>query len=789
MWRQNILITYRSFIRNKGSFLINLVGLSSGLACAILIYMWVQDELRVDGFHENGDQLYQVLQRINSNENDVLVWEWTPGLLAQTLREEFPEVDMSVPMVLLDDSGIAGHEDTRYKARELYVGPDFFELFSFELIHGDKQSVLNEINQVALSETLAKKLFGTAQGAVGQSIEWERTRENVAGTFTVAGIFRDPPANSTLQFDLAFTYKHYFKGKPDLEYWKNSEPWTFVRLKEGTDQSSFDEKIAGLVMEKDANSVSTLFTRKFADTYLHGNYENGVQAGGRIAYVRLFSLIALFIILIACINFMNLSTAQSARRHKEIGIKKTVGARRTSLIAQYLSESTMLAFLSLFAALSIISFSTPVFNKITGKQLSLEAEPTMVLTLLGITLLTGLIAGSYPALYLSAFRPVSILKGQINRSPLELWARKGLVVFQFALTAILIVSVIVIDRQMQFVQGKNLGYSRDNVMVFHKDGTIRENTPAFLSEINKIPGVAEASTFDGDMIGNYGFTSTIRWEGYEDPENPVRFGVMIVGQNITETLKLDILAGQNFREAQGARAQILINEKAAETIGFADPIGKIIRHRREECEIVGVVRDFHFESLYDEIKPCVLRKGTYGNNIYVRLQAGAEAAAIARIDEVYQRFNPGLPFEFQFLDDKYQQLYIAEQRVASLSRYFAGLAILISCLGLFGLASFAAERRTKEISIRKILGSSSLGIVRLLSQDLVGMVLVSLLIALPASLLLARGWLADFAFRINLQVWFFAVAGLAVLLVAMLTVGIQGFRSAIANPVDSLRQD
>ena len=790
MWRHNFLLIYRNFIRNKASFLINLIGLSTGLACTILIYLWVTDELKVDKFHERDAQLYQVMQRISGNKDDVLVWDWTPGLLAETLAEEMPEVELALPMVWLDDTGVIGHDETNIKAGELYAGSDFFNLFSFELLTGDKATVLQDINSVVISDELSLKLFGTTKGIVGKTIEWKRTRENVSGDYMISGVFRNPPVNSTIQFDLVFTYERYFKGKPDLQYWRNSEPWTFVALRPGTDPQQFDRKIEGLMREKNEDSKnSTLFLRKFSDSYLYGNFENGVQVGGRISYVRLFSIIAFFIVLIASINFMNLSTARSSRRSKEVGIKKTVGASRVSLIIQYLAESTLLAFISLFAALCLVNLALPQFNLVTDKNLALSASPGFVAALFGIALITGLLSGSYPALYLSRFKPIGILKGGSSKSPGALWARKGLVVFQFVLSILLIVSVFVVYHQLQYIQSKNLGYDRDNVLVFHKDGTIRENTEPFLEEIKKISGVASASTFDGDMAGNYGFSSTIRWPGYEKPENPIRFGIMIVGQDIIETLDLELVAGTNFPEQAGPYAKVLLNETAAAVIGFDDPVGQIITHRREEYEISGVVRDFHFESLYDEVKPCILRRGSYGNNIYVKIKAGAEQESIAQIEEVYQTFNPGLAFEFKFLDDQYQSLYMAEKRVATLSKYFAGFAILISCLGLFGLAAFSAERRTKEIGIRKILGSSVVGIIGLLSSELIRMVVVALMISLPLSLLIARRWLDSFAFRIELQPWFFIAAGLAVILVAAITIGFHSVKAAFANPVESLRQD
>jgi len=790
MLRHHFLLAYRSFWRNKQTFFINLIGLSTGIACTILIYIWVNDELGFDKFHEQDEQLYQVMQLLQNNETDVLTWEWTPGVLAAALKEEMPEVEEAIHLVQWGNSGIVAKGSKQFKASEIYAGKDFFNMFSFPLKEGNPNSVLKAENSVVLSESMANKLFQTTENLIGKTIDWKRNREGLDSTYVISGIVANPPKNSTLQFDLVFTYDRFFTSKPDLQHWYNSDPLTYITLREGTDIVAFNQKIEDFLKEKHENSTSTLFARRFSSQHLYGNYENGVQAGGRISYVRLFSLIALFILLIACINFMNLSTAQSSKRSKEVGVKKTVGARRSSLIFQYLSESTLLAFLALCLGVGLGFSLLPKFNQITDKALTLHFNTTFLLACLGITLLTGIVAGSYPAFHLSRFKPVEVFRGQLNKSFGELWARKGLVVFQFSLSILLIVSVLVVYNQLQYVQQKNLGYNKENVMLFHKDGTIRENISTFMEEIRAIPGVTKAATLDGNLAGDYGYTTTIRWEGYEDPENPIRFGVMIVGNDIVETLGMKMKQGQSFtEELSNSRVKVLINEAALDAIGFENPIGKIITQRRREYQIAGVIENFHFESLYDEVKPCILKRGTYGNNIFAKIQAGQERETIAQLEQIYAKFNPGLPFEFKFVDENYQQLYVAEQRVATLSRYFAGFAILISCLGLFGLAAFSAERRAKEMSIRKILGASELNVARLLSSDLVKLVLIAIGMSLPLSFWLAKKWLNTFAFHIDLNIWMFFLAAAIATIIALLTVSFQSIKTALINPIDSLRNE
>ena len=570
--------------------------------------------------------------------------------------------------------------------------------------------------------------------------------------------------------------------------WKNSEPYTFVLLEKGTNLVAFNNKIEHFTAGKTETPEGTFFARKYSDRYLFGKYENGILVGGRIMYVRLFSLIAIFILLIACINFMNLSTAKATQRMKEVGVKKTIGASRKVIIFQYLSEAILITSISLLFALALVQLVLPQFNQITQKNLSLDFNLPLGLSILAVTFLTGFISGSYPAFYLSRFRPANILKGNLKRSFGEVWARKGLVVFQFTMSLVLIVAVIIVYQQIQYIQSKNLGYKKDNVLVIQKEGTLESETNSFLNEVKNIPNVVNASTIDGNLTNDYGYTSGIHFEG-RDSENPVRFGVMIVGVDIIETLGLELIEGRGFSTDFGSDlGKYIFNEAAIEAMGMKDPVGKIVRRHHSDREIIGVVKNFHFESLYEKVKPCVLRLGNYGDNILVKIQNGQEQKTIAAVEEVYKKFNPTLPFEFKFLDENYQKLYAAEHRVASLSKYFAAMAILISCLGLFGLAAFTAQRRMKEISIRKILGASVLSIISLLSSDFVKTIILALGIGLPASYFIARQWLDSFAFRIDLSVWSFILAGIVLFIIAWMTIGIQTLKAANVNPVNNLKE-
>lgn len=787
MFRHNLLITYRNFLRHKGSFLINLIGLSTGLACVLLIYLWVHDELTIDKFHEHDARLYQVLEQVDQG-GGVITRITTAGPTAKALEEEMPEVERAVTATYIAPY-VLTIEEKNQTADGIYVGKDFFHLFSFELIHGDKQQVLADKASIVISESLAKNLFGTTENIIGKVLEWQHEKP-----YQVAGVFKDIPSNSSLQFDFALTFEEFWDNNEWVRNWYNTAPQTYVLLKEGTDVEKFNEKIWDLVRVKTEQNAShrSPFVVRYSDHYLYGRYENGVLTGGRIDYVKLFSLVAGFILLIACINFMNLSTARASRRMKEIGIKKTIGARRRTLIFQYLSESSLMALLSLLVALFLISIFLQEFNLITEKELSLNLSGRFLAMLIGSVGITGLLAGSYPALYLSGIKPISILKGKLYNISGESWARKGLVVFQFAISIILIVTVLVVYQQIEYAQTKNLGYEKDNILFFNRSGQLYEGEKfeTFLGEIKKLPGVLEASSSGHDMTGHNGGTYGVRWQG-KDPEDRTEFERFAANYGLIELLGIEMASGRTFSKEFGAdTAKIIFNEAGIEYMGMEDPIGQTVTLWGHEVEIIGVTKDFHFESFHEEVKPLFFwlapERGDYA---MVKIQTDQTQETVAAIEDIFAEFNPGFPINVKFLDDDYQALYVAETRVSTLSRYFAGLAIIISCLGLFGLAAFTAQKRLKEISIRKILGSSMWNIVKLLSADFTKMVGVAILLALPISYLITQNWLEGFAYKIDLEWWYFGGSAALALFIAWLTVAIQTLKAASVNPVECLRDE
>jgi len=802
MIKHAFLLLYRNFKRFKSTFFINLIGLSAGLSCSLLIYLWVDDERHVDKFNQHDEQLYQVLQNF-FNEGDIETGGSTQGLLARALADEMPEVEYAASVVPADwfsAKGIISFEGNSVKAASQFVSKDYFKMFTVPFKEGDADLLFADKYGVAISEQLATQLFQSPANAVGKIVDW--TGDQFKEPCHVIGVFENHPASATDPFDILFNYELFFSNREGLQYWTNSDPSTFVLLKKGTDPAAFNAKIAGFIKTKNKETRNTLLLQRYSDRYLHGRYENGVPVGGRIEYVRLLSVIAVFILVIACINFMNLSTAKASRRIKEIGIKKAVGASRYTLVLQYLSESMFMTFLSLALSVLLVDISLPQFNVITGKHLTLQLTPSFVLIVLIITFITGLIAGSYPALYLSGFKPAAVLKGKLNSSVGERWARQGLVVFQFTASVILIVAVLVVYRQIDYVQSKNLGYDRDNVIhfeiqvknsgdpeFFEIGGALDNAVASFLNRVRSLPNVVNAANFDHDVVGHHGGLGGVDWKpGDEDSKKG--FSNLEVGFDFIETLGIQIKEGRSYaKEITGEKKKIILNEAAIDMMGLKDPVGKTIRVWGEEKQIIGVTKNFHFESLFEEMKPCLIQLEPRVPRIMVKMKKGTEAETIPQIQKLYQEQNPGLAFDYQFLDDDYQALYASEQRISILSRCFAVLAILISCLGLFGLAAFTAERRLKEIGIRKILGSSEMGIVYLLSGDFTKIVLAAVAVAIPVSYFMVAWWLQSFAYKIALNAWYFLIPGMVALIITWLTVGSQAIRASRVSPTQSLKEE
>jgi putative ABC transport system permease protein len=776
----HLLFAYRNFKSAKGIFFINLLGLSTGLASVLLIYLWVNDEMEMDKFHLHDEQLFQVMERVEDDKRTVQVF--TPGLLAESLTEEIPEIEYSVtisdpnwfsPFTLTADT-------INVKAVGLYTGKDFFNMFSFPLVYGNTNSLLVDKNSIVISESLAKKLFKHSDNLVGKTLSLDHSTN-----LTITGILRDVPENSTYQFD----FVRPFESLGRFQTWDDNGPSTFVQLRKGSDPGIVDSKIIGLIKAKSPQSGVSLFLRRFSDAYLYGKYENGVQSGGRIDYVILFSAIAIFILIVACANFMNLSTAGASKRLKEIGIKKVVGASQKSLIKQHLAESVFMTFIALFFALMLVQLLLPSFNNIINKNLSISFSERFLLIIVILTVTTGLLAGSYPAFYLSGFKPAAILKGKMAHSRTDAWFRKGLVVFQFSLSVIFLTAFAIVYRQIGLIETQSPGFSKDDVIYFPKEGAVTTSTETFLSEIKNIPGVLNAASIGSSILGGYYADDNLQWPG-KNPDAKITFEMQPVSVDLIETLAIEMKDGTTFSNDVSQSAKLIFNESAITAMGLSDPVGKRIKVFGSDWEIGGVVKDFHFRSLHEQVKPFFfMLDPNHTRYIIARIEKGMEEETIQRLETFYKTFNPGFALDYKFLDQDFRAQYASEQKIKALLRYSAILALLISSLGLIGLSSYVAERRIKEIGVRKVMGSSVTSIVFLLSKDFSRLILIAITIGLPISYFLGKSWLSNFAHHVDLTFWYFAGVSMAILLISWISIASQVFRAARVNPLKNLRAE
>ena len=777
-------ITFRNFKRHKFSSLINLIGLTTGLSCAFFIYLWVQDEFIINKFHEKDDRLYRVME-FQTYSNQTFATNSTPGILAENLKQDFPDIKYAATTTWINPA-LLSFDNTFFKEDGYHVGEDFFNIFTYPLLIGEPDNVLKDKTSICISRELAVKFFGSIEEAVGKTLRYEDDRN-----FIVSGVFENVTPKSTYIFDFVLPLEDWLDRNEWGKEWGNNGPHTYVILQNGADAKDVTANISGYVKTKNDDSNVDLFLKKYSEQYLYGNYTNGVPDGGRIDYVRLFSIIAIFIMVIACINFMNLSTARASKRAHEVGVRKAIGADRGRLIRQYIGEAVMISFFSMLLSYIFVFLFLNQFNEITDKSISIQLTPELILTSIGTILITGILAGSYPALYLTHFNPVQVLKGEIKSSVGEVWARKGLVVFQFTITIILIVGVIVIHKQTQYAFTKNLGYSQENVVFFSQDGGIPDQRETFFTELRRVPGVVNAGGTSHSMVYQQSNTSGLEWTG-KSPEERILFENIRVDYEFYETMGFELVTGRWFSRDFGSdTTKMVINEAAARVMGFSpeEAVGQKIKLWEEhDLEIVGVLKDFHYMSIHREVDPAFFwLRSTW--NVAVRLEAGKEVEAMSAIEDLYQKFCPGFIFEYEFLDKRYQRLYESEQRIGTLSYYFAGFAVLISCLGLFGLAAFTAERRIKEIGIRKVLGATTSNIVMMLSMDFTKLVALSILIALPISYYFMNEWLQSFAYKIELSIWIFVGAAVVSLLIAWLTVSSQALRAAGINPSKCLKDE
>ncbi len=806
MLRNYLKIAWRHMTRQKGHAAINIFGLSLGITCCLLIFLWVQDERAVDNFHANGKNLYVAYNAVSSNGKTEGSYNTFVGFDYAANHRTFLMEDVAhavpgISHVVLYAKGYElpwGHPESFEVGEKVMrlsgsrATPDFFKVFSFPLLEGTPETALRDIHGIAISRRMAEDFFGSPEKAIGRIMRYEN-RTN----FTVSGVFENVPAQSSLQFDFLLPWEA--QNTRLLEYSSNNFD-TYVQLADKAYPASVTAGIAQFAqprLPKEKGVDNRIGLQRFGDRYLHDTFVNGSPTTGRIVYVRLFSGIAIFILLIACINFMNLATARSMTRAKEVGLRKVVGSTRGPLIAQFLSEALVFAAFALFLSLFLLFLLLPVFNAFTQKQIALPLrQPLFWVSSFGLVLATGLVAGSYPALYLSSLQPIRILKGTIRFSQGAIWFRKSLTVFQFTLSIILIVATLVITRQVSYVQTARLGYDRENLIYVRIEGDLikERNYLLFKQLASTMPGIAMVDRCT-EALHQMDFVvsdTSIKWEG-RGPNEEVGVKPASVGYDFVRIMHMEIVKGRDFSRqiATDSADAFLINEEAARKMGLNDPIGKWVSAWKKKGHIIGVLRDFHTASLHEPILPVLLDVKEYEDfgMILARTKPGQTREAVASLERVYKQVNPAYAFSYQFVDEEYKKMYTSELIISKLTVSFASLAIFISCLGLLGLVMLAAQQRTKEIGIRKVLGASLQQIIALFSRDVLALILVAFLIAAPLAWYAMDRWLGDFAYRTPLSWWVFVLAGAGVGMVALLTVGYQAIRAALANPVKSLRTE
>ena len=789
MLKNYFLTAIRNLWRNKVFSLINIVGLALGMACSLLILIWIRDERSMDTFNKNSSRLYSVYER-QYYDNKVDAFHSTPGIMADEMKRVLPEVQYA--------SGFAWQELSTFQVGDHimqetgnHAGRDFFSMFSIKLLAGNAATALSTPATIAISKKMAKDFFGNPGAALGKTIRFENRQD-----FTISAVY-EIPENASLKYDYLINWHAFLEDNHWAKDWGNNGPATLLMLKPGTDPVPFEKKIKRFLdnYNKDQGKGFRieLGIQLFEDMYLHSNFSStGKIEGGRIQYVNLFSLIAVFILFIACINFMNLTTARSVKRSREIGVRKVVGALRISLMKQFIGEAILLTFISVMLALFMVVLVLPAFNHLTQKQIHFPyVNGYFWSSILGLTLITGLISGSYPAIFLSAFKPVIVLKGALKLSSGSIWFRKGLVVFQFVLSIVLIIGTIVISRQINFIQTKNLGYDRENLIYIPLSGDLTKQYPYFKEQSLKMPGIQSVSLISQTPTQIQNGTGGVEWDG-KDPNSKPMFTQASIGYDFIKTMNIKILEGRDFsKDFPTDTVGYILNEEALKKIGFKNPIGSPLTFWNKKGKVVGLVKDFHFNSLHVPVNALVLRLGEtdeYGS-ILVKTKAGQTKQALASLEKLCTRLNPKFPFSYQFSDEEYQKLYTSELMVGKLSYCFSILAIFISCLGLLGLAMFTAEQRTREIGIRKVLGASISSLFRLLSKEFIILVCIALMIAMPVAWYSMNKWLDDFAYKTPITWWMFLVAGFAAICITLFTVSFQAVKAALANPINSLRSE
>lgn len=790
MLRNYLKFAFRSLKRHKIYSFINIFGLAVGMTCAILILLWIQDELSYDRFHENANDIYRVVEKWQYSSGEMDYNRVTPGPLAPVLKADYPEIILSTRFFMSFEKWQLTYDKKSYLSPGAAVDNDFFSIFTFPFVKGNSQTAFPKPHSMVITEDLAKKIFGD-DDPLGETIHMEQR------TFEITGIIENIPRNSHLRFDFLIPceiFSSYMEG------WTSNSCYTYVLLQKNQSYKKLSEKIEGVIQKNSPTSIETLYLQPLNQIHLYA-----LEGGGLISYVYIFSALAFFILLIACINFMNLSTARSAKRFKEIGIKKVVGSSRIQLIKQFLSESILLSLVAFACAVILVELLLPVINSMLGIQLKMHFSGGLFLSLAGIAIMTGIISGSYPAFFLSSFNPATVLKGHLSLIPFgQQGTRKSssgfsrsstfrriLVVTQFSLSIIFIVCALVVYSQLGFIKKRDLGFAKEHIVHLRMRGELRQKYEAIKNELLKNSNILSVTVTDRTPVMWRNSTDNVSWEGKKADEK-IGIGVRIVDYDYLKTFQMEMAQGRFFSKEflTDAKEGFIVNEAAVKAMGMKSPLAKRFSLWSRQGKIIGVIKDFHTESLHEEIEPFVLLiYPDWYAWMSVKLKSDNVSGALGFLENKIKEFVPGYPLEYQFLDEEIDNLYKSEQLTGKIIIYITLLALIISCLGLFGMASFTAEQRIKEIGIRKVLGASASGIAFLFSREFTKWVAIASLFAWPIAYFAMNRWLQNFIYRIRIGWWTFFLAAALALVIALITVSYQAIKAATSNPVDALKYE
>ncbi len=784
MIRNYFKIAFRSLLKNKGYSFLNIFGLAIGITCASLIFLWVEDETSFNNAFEKQDQVYYVPTNQNYEGEWRTFYTSTPGPLAEVLKSEIPGVVRAARSTDKERMFTVGDNVINRSGR--YADEDFLEIFSLTFVEGNAKDAFSNPEAIVLTRKTAEDLYGKNVKVLGKVL-----RVNNTDNYLITGVVENLQKNVTFPFSWVAPFERYSDGKEWMTEYGNNFLDTFVELSSEANFNTVDTRVREILQEKSNNEDAYAFLHSMKDWHLKSKFESGKKVGGKITYVRLFAIIALIILLIACINFMNLSTARSEKRANEVGVRKAMGSGRSRLIIQFVSEALILSFIATIVSILLLLILLPQFNLLIEKNLVLGlSNPTHILVLSGITLACGVLAGLYPAFYLSSFKPIEVLNGIKISHGSAAFIRKGLVVGQFTISIVFIISTILVYQQIQHVKNRDLGFDKDQLISINVNGDMIEKFSVIRQDLINTGAVKGAALSNSQLLSGGNNGSGLEWEGGTNTED-VLISFRYVSSDFLNTTGMELVEGRGFSENVDVDStHTMITESFAKLMGEGSAIGKRVT-RGTTYTVIGVVKDYLYGDMYGSSDPVLfLNYHDYASYFYIKTNSGmATGDVLSKVEAVIKKHNPAFPFEYTFVDERFNAKFKSEQLVGQLSQIFALLAIFISCLGLFGLAAYTAEQRSKEIGVRKVLGASVSTIVKLLSKDFLKLVFISILIAVPIAWLTMNNWLQDYAYRIDINWWVFAIAGVVAILIAMVTVSFQAIKTAIANPIDSLRTE